>query len=67
MRDYIKEVFKTHNPAIFLDKNFFNIKHINVLLKKFYSKQKNTSAKEATLIYSLFCVSKILKDLNFKY
>ena len=67
MRDYIKDVFKTHNPAIFLDKNFFNIKHINVLLKKFYSKQKNTSAKEATLIYSLFCVSKILKDLNFKY
>ena len=67
MRNYIKEVFKTHSPGKLLDKNFFDMGNINNLLKKFYTKRKNTTAKEATIVYSLFCVSKILKDLNFKY
>jgi hypothetical protein len=66
MRKYIKNVFDKYNPAKFLDKKYFNISYIDKLIRKFYRLDKSMSSKEANTVYSFFCVSKILKDLNFK-
>jgi len=65
-RKYIKSVFMTHNPANYLDKRYFDITYIAKLMRRFESKNKNVTPQEAYFIYSLFCLSKLLKDLKIK-
>tara|TARA_X000000950_G_scaffold289214_1_gene410901 strand:- start:3903 stop:5825 length:1923 start_codon:yes stop_codon:yes gene_type:complete len=63
-RSYIKSVFKTHNPVSYLDKKYFDILYILKLMRKFNTKSKNITCQESYFIYSLFCLSKLLKDLK---
>lgn len=65
-RKYIKSVFMTHNPVNYLDKRYFDIMYIAKLMRRFELKNKNVTHQEAYFIYSLFCLSKLLKDLKIK-
>ncbi len=61
-RAIIKKTFKEYNPLRILDKKYFNHKFIKKAISSFNKKSNKVNAEK---IYSLFCICKFFKDINY--
>jgi len=62
-KNYIERIVNKYHPNDFLDKNYFNTAEIYKIIND-YKKNENVE-KNSTLIFRLYCFSKMLNDIDY--